>query len=49
VLQDQNALGLSAQEIIAAATSYVVGAVCWALVFDWLSDRFGRRFVFYSH
>jgi MFS family permease len=47
VLQDQKTLGLSAQEIGAAATSYVVGAVCGALIFGWLTDRFGRRFVFY--
>jgi MFS family permease len=47
VLQDQKTLGLSAQEIGATATSYVVGAVCGALIFGWLTDRFGRRFVFY--
>jgi hypothetical protein len=28
---------LSAQEIGAAATSYVVGAVCGALIFGWLT------------
>ena len=47
VLQDQKTLALSAQEIGAAATSYVVGAVCGALIFGWPTDRFGRRFVFY--
>ncbi len=47
VLQDQKTLALSTQEIGAAATSYVVGAVCGALIFGWLTDRFGRRFVFY--
>ena len=40
-------MALSAQEIGAAAASYVVGAVCGALIFGWLTDRFGRRFVFY--
>src|SRR5271163_1936713 len=47
VLQDSQTLALSAQQIGAAASSYVVGAVCGALIFGWLTDRFGRRFVFY--
>jgi MFS family permease len=47
VLQNPDTLALSAQQIGAAASSYVVGAVCGALVFGWLTDRFGRRFVFY--
>jgi MFS family permease len=47
VLQDTQTLALSAQQIGAAASSYVVGAVCGALIFGWLTDRFGRRFVFY--
>jgi MFS family permease len=47
VLQNSKTLALSAQEIGAAASSYVVGAVCGALIFGWLTDRFGRRFVFY--
>jgi MFS family permease len=38
---------LSAQQIGAAASSYVVGAVCGALFFGWLTDRLGRRYVFY--
>jgi MFS family permease len=47
VLQNPDTLALSAQQIGATASSYVVGAVCGALVFGWLTDRFGRRFVFY--
>jgi MFS family permease len=47
VLQNPDTLALSAQQIGAAASSYVIGAVCGALVFGWLTDRFGRRFVFY--
>jgi MFS family permease len=47
VLQNPQTLGLSAQEIGAAASAYVTGAVFGALVFGWLTDRFGRRLVFY--
>jgi len=47
VLQNAQTLGLSAGEIGAAASAYVAGAVVGALVFGWLTDRFGRRLVFY--
>jgi MFS family permease len=47
VLQNAATLALSAQQVGAAASSYVIGAVLGALVFGWLTDRFGRRFVFY--
>src|ERR1700758_2162215 len=47
VLQDQQTLGLSAGQIGAAGSAYVVGAVVGALLFGWLTDRFGRRLVFY--
>ncbi len=48
VLQSPQTLGLSARQIGAAGSSYVVGAVLGALVFGWLTDRFGRRVVFYA-
>ena len=47
VLQNSQTLGLSAQEIGSAGSSYVIGAVIGALLFGWLTDRFGRRLVFY--
>jgi MFS family permease len=47
VLQNQQTLGLSTSQIGAAGSSYVVGAVFGALLFGWLTDRFGRRLVFY--
>jgi MFS family permease len=48
VLQDHQTLGLSAAQVGNAASSYVIGAVIGALLFGWLTDRFGRRFVFYT-
>jgi MFS family permease len=47
VLQNAATLALSPQQIGEAASAYVVGAVLGALIFGWLTDRFGRRFVFY--
>ena len=47
VLQDKATLGLSAEEIGALASCYVAGAVAGALFFGWLTDRFGRRRMFY--
>jgi len=47
VLQSRETLGLTAAEIGYAASAYVIGAVVGALLFGWLTDRFGRRFVFY--
>jgi MFS family permease len=47
VLQSAQTLGFSAGDIGAAGSAYVIGAVIGALVFGWLTDRFGRRFVFY--
>ena len=47
VLQNTQTLGLSAGEIGAAGSAHIVGAVVGALLFGWLTDRFGRRLVFY--
>jgi MFS family permease len=47
VLRDRATLGLSAGQIGSAASAYVASAVIGALVFGWLTDRFGRRLVFY--
>ena len=47
VLQDKRTLGLSASEIGSLASFYVVGAVAGAMVFGWLTDRLGRKRIFY--
>src|SRR5262249_37741790 len=47
VLQSRQTLALTAGEIGGAGSAYVIGAVIGALVFGWLTDRFGRRLVFY--
>ena len=47
VLQNQQTLGLSSTQIGGAASAYVIGAVLGAIIFGWLTDRFGRRMVFY--
>jgi len=47
VLQSSRTLGLTATDIGAAASAYVTGAVIGALIFGWLTDRFGRRLIFY--
>ncbi len=47
VLQDRRTLGLSPEEIGAVASFYVAGAVTAALAFGWLTDRFGRKRMFY--
>jgi len=47
VLQSPETLGLSSTQVGTTASAYVVGAVIGALLFGWLTDRFGRRFIFY--
>jgi MFS family permease len=46
-LQSPQTLALSATQVGNTASAYVVGAIVGALLFGWLTDRFGRRFVFY--
>src|SRR6202046_3240677 len=46
-LQSAETLHLSSSDGGAVASFYVVGAVTGALGFGWITDRFGRRFVFY--
>src|SRR5690349_19713930 len=47
VLQNEHTLHFSAQDIGAIASFYVLGAVVGALGFGWMTDRFGRRIMFY--
>ncbi len=46
ILQDHRTLGLTDQDIGTVAACYVAGAVAGALLFGWLTDRFGRRLIF---
>ncbi len=47
MLEDRRTLGLSPEQIGAVASFYIAGAVAGALVFGWLTDRFGRKRMFY--
>lgn len=47
VLQNRETLGLSSTNLGGAASFYLVGAVAGALLSGWVTDRFGRRLVFY--
>ncbi|MGA0533380.1 MFS transporter [Hansschlegelia sp. KR7-227] len=46
-LQDPAALGLTEAEIGGLASAYLIGAVAGALGFGWLTDRVGRRPIFF--
>jgi MFS family permease len=47
VLQDKATLHFNGGEIGSLASAYVVGAVIGALFFGWLTDRIGRRRMFF--
>jgi MFS family permease len=47
-LQNSQTLHLSSADLGAVASFYVIGAVIGALVSGWVTDRFGRRLVFYA-
>jgi MFS family permease len=47
VLQDQATLHLTGTEIGSVASAYVIGAVVGALGFGWLTDRIGRKRMFF--
>ncbi|MDR3465086.1 MAG: MFS transporter [Xanthobacteraceae bacterium] len=48
VLQNAGTLRFSSADIGAVASFYVVGAVAGALTFAWITDRRGRRWVFFA-
>lgn len=47
-LREAGTLGLSEADIGALASFYLIGAVGGALGFGWLTDRFGRRLIFFA-
>jgi len=47
ILKEHATLGLSDVQVGSAATGYLAGAVTGALVFGWLTDRFGRKKLFF--
>ena len=47
VLQDKATLRLTGTEIGSVASAYVIGAVIGALLFGWLTDRIGRKRMFF--
>ncbi len=46
ILENKKGLGLTAPQVTAGATTYLMGAVLGALFFGYLTDRLGRRKLF---
>ena len=46
ILKNKQALGLTDVQVGLTATGYLAGAVAGALLFGWLTDRYGRRKLF---
>ncbi len=46
ILENKKGLGLTAPQVTAGATTYLLGAVLGALFFGYLTDRLGRRKLF---
>ena len=47
ILKEKTALGLTDLQVGATATGYLAGAVTGALIFGWLTDRLGRKKLFF--
>src|SRR5882672_6850431 len=47
ILKDSSTLGLSNSQIGTAGSAYLGGAVAGALFFGWLTDRLGRKKLFF--
>src|SRR5437016_5819278 len=47
ILKDPRALGLTDVQVGASATGYLAGAVSGALLFGWMTDRLGRKKLFF--
>ncbi len=48
MLTDKSTLGLTSAQVGYTASIYLVGEVCGALLFGWLTDRYGRQKMFFT-